>query len=205
MLATPKVGIYYPLPNLNLSQERITMPRLFSGHKKPDRNKNFFQNYSDHLNYLQDKYSEAWEEFKNQATFDQKLDFIGEQALERLTLFEKLRDGHDYFDEVIGATALPALGLVISIATLGMALWEGIRALVIHTGLARGDAKEHQMEAREDLLVSGLSFLGAIASFLKSAVSLITRPLVTALRGYEPQNKERFITDDTIANRLANF
>ncbi len=181
------------------------MPRLFSGHKKPDRNKNFFQNYSDHLNYLQDKYSEAWEEFKNQATFDQKLDFIGEQALERLTLFEKLRDGHDYFDEVIGATALPALGLVISIATLGMALWEGIRALVIHTGLARGDAKEHQMEAREDLLVSGLSFLGAIASFLKSAVSLITRPLVTALRGYEPQNKERFITDDTIANRLANF
>lgn len=181
------------------------MPRLFPGHKKPDRNKNFFQNYSDHLNHLQEKYYEAWQEFKEQTTFEQKLNFIGDQALERLTLFEKLRDGHDYFDEVVGATALPALGLVVSIATLGMALWEGIQALVIHTGLARGNAKEHQKEAQEDLLVSGLTFLGAIASFLKSAVSLITRPVVTAILGFEQQNKERFITDDTYANRLANF
>ncbi|MCL9685480.1 hypothetical protein [Legionella maioricensis] len=181
------------------------MPRFFPGHKKPDRNKNFFQNYSDHLNYLQDKYAEAWEEFKNQATFDQKLDFIGEQALERLNLFEKLRDGHDYFDEVVGATALPALGLVISIATLGMALWEGIQALVIRTGIARGSIQEHQEGAKQDLLVSGVAFLGAIASFLKSAVSLITRPVITAIRGFEEQNIDRFITDDTYANRLANF
>ena len=181
------------------------MPRLFPGHKKPNRNKNFFQNYSEHLNYLQAQYNEAWEEFQEQTTFDQKLDFIGEQALERLNLFEKLRDGHDYFDEVVGATALPALGLVVSIARISMALWEGIQALAIHSHLVRGNREEHQKQAREDLLISGLYFLRAIASFLKSAVSLITRPIITAIKGFEEQNTIRFITDDTYANRLARF
>jgi hypothetical protein len=178
---------------------------LFPGHKKPDRNKNFFQNYSEHLNYLQNQYAKAWQEFQEQATFAQKLDFIGDQALKRLNMFEKLRDGHDYFDEVVGATALPALGLVVSIATISMALWEGIHVLAIHAHLIGGSKAEHQSEAQEDLLISGLSFLGAIASFLKSAISLITRPIITAVKGFEEQNTVRFITEDTYANRLANL
>ncbi|BCA95783.1 hypothetical protein TUM19329_21440 [Legionella antarctica] len=61
------------------------MLRFFPAHKEPDRNKNFFQNYSDHLNYLQVKFQKIWDDFQEKATFDQKLDFIGEQALERLT------------------------------------------------------------------------------------------------------------------------
>ncbi|BCA94648.1 hypothetical protein TUM19329_10090 [Legionella antarctica] len=97
------------------------------------------------------------------------------------------------------------MGLVISLATLGMALWEGIQALVIHTGLARGNAKEHQTEAQKDLMLSGLAFMGAIASFLRSAVSVITRPIVTALRGYEEQNKDRFITGNNVIDRLASL
>ncbi|CEG57734.1 hypothetical protein [Legionella fallonii] len=179
------------------------MPKFFRVRRTPDPKKNFFQNYSDHFDYLQEKYEKVWHKLVEKQNLEEQFNFLNKQALKRLSIFEKLRDGYDYFDEVVGATALPAIGLVSSIATLGLALWEGIRALVIKIGLVNNDGQEHHVKAQSALLLSAASFLLSIACFLKSTISLITRPIVTAIYGFEKQDKERFINEDTVVGHLS--
>lgn len=185
------------------------------GMKKPDSEQNPAENYVDHAHFLlikslqkfdvlKDKYT-TLEKNGTEANFNDLLKFIKQEAKQHLTVCEKLRDGHDYFDEVVGATAIPALGMIASVAALGMAIWEGAQALAIHAGFKEGteaDKSKHLESAGTMLLASAAAFVGAVASFLKSAISLVTRPVVTAIEGFAPQDKDRFYDKDSIAANM---
>ena len=115
-----------------------------------------------------------------------------QKVCKHVTLFDPLRDGHDYFDEVMGATLLPVALSLTSIGLLTASLCEGIMALFIQTNVIENDDKTHGQRAGiylfSALLVSILSY----ATFLKSAASLITRPLVTVFQGCKEQDIPRF-------------
>jgi hypothetical protein len=179
------------------------MPNFFHNQKKPDPKKNCFQNYSDHLYFLQIKYQERWNKFIKNKTLDEKLDFLGKEALDHLNMFERLRDGHDYMDEFVGATAIPALGLVVSLVELGVAAWQSIKGLAIHAGLAKNDYEDHKENAGLALLVAGAAFVTAIASFIKSVVALVARPFITAARGWANQDEERFYVEETVGDKFS--
>lgn len=173
--------------------------RICTKQAKPNPQKNFFENYYDHLNYLESEFDAKWNTCSKFRTIDEQLEFLGKEALKRLNLFERLRDGYDYMDEVVGATALPVMLLGASLANLAIAIWEGASALAISTGLInrKSDKAEHLEYAQTALLLSTLAFVGAIATFLKSAISLITRPVATALQGFAEQDVDRFYDDDS--------
>lgn len=181
------------------------MPEFFKKSKTPNPKKNFFQNYADHLNYLEDEVKKAWEKMQATKTWDEQLNLIGDEALKRLNIFEKLRDGHDYMDEVVGATALPAMGMILSIASFAAAAWEGAHALAIHFNLAKKDGEDHKENAGNLLLLSAASFVLSIASFLKSAISMITRPIITAISGYAKQDTVRFHNDESVEGLVARI
>ncbi|STX41201.1 Uncharacterised protein [Legionella donaldsonii] len=185
------------------------------GKKEPDAKQNPVENYVDHAHFLLIKSLQKFDTLKEkygklekdgtEASFYDLLSFIKKEANKHLTICEKLRDGHDYFDEVVGATAIPALGMIASTAALGMAIWEGAQALAIHAGFKEGTDKEksaHLENAGTMLLASAAAFVGAVASFLKSAISLVTRPVVTAIEGFAAQDKDRFYDKSSIAAKL---
>ncbi|WP_225316722.1 hypothetical protein [Legionella longbeachae] len=57
------------------------MPEFFKKSKTPNPKKNFFQNYADHLNYLEDEVKKAWEKMQATKTWDEQLNLIGDEAL----------------------------------------------------------------------------------------------------------------------------
>ncbi|KTD14531.1 hypothetical protein Lgra_0562 [Legionella gratiana] len=181
------------------------MPKLFKESKKPDPKKNFFQNYSDHLDYLQHEFEEFWIKLEKTKKLEERLNLMSNEALKRLNIFERLRDGHDYMDEVVGATALPALGMIVSIGSFAAAVWEGAQALAIHVGLTKKDGEDHKENAANFLLLSAASFALSVASFLKSAISLISRPIITAFYGYAKQDIVRFHNDESIEGYVARM
>ncbi|KTD34368.1 hypothetical protein Lmor_1765 [Legionella moravica] len=175
--------------------------KIFVNQKTPDPKKNFFENYSDHLDFMIIHFQQKFNKLKNINDLDVALDYIGDEAIKRLKMFDPLRDGHDYFDEVVGATGLPALGIIASIASLGTAIWESAQALAIEMGIKRNDREDHLDIAAGYLILSAAAIIIAIASFVKSAISLITRPLVTALSGYAEQDEDRFHNEDALIGK----
>ncbi|KTD77181.1 hypothetical protein [Legionella waltersii] len=177
------------------------MPSFF---KKPSSDKNFFQNYSDHIDALEIKFIKKFNELKKPKNRGKIFDILADEALGRINIFEPLRDGHDYCDEFVGATALPALGLIASLAFAGKALFEAGEALFIKVGFSQKDGEDHLSKAGFALALSAISFALSIASFIKSAISLVTRPIATLFSGYAPQKEDRFYRNDGV-DRLISF
>lgn len=175
--------------------------KFFINQKTPDPKKNFFENYSDHLDFLALKLDQKCYQLQQIDNTADAIRFIGKEALKRLTMFEQLRDAHDYFDEVLGVTVLPPLSIIISVAALGQALWEAAHHLAIKSGFTRNDYTDHLDNAGGFLLISITSILFSIACFLKSAISLATRPLVTAIHGYAEQDEDRFHNENSVIGR----
>ncbi|WP_019216247.1 hypothetical protein [Legionella tunisiensis] len=174
--------------------------KVCTGQKTPDANKNFFQNYSDHLDFLEEKFKKKGAKLM-QMNMDEGLAFLSEQALERLKLFESLRDGHDYFDEVVGATTIPLMSLAVAAVATAAVIWEGVQDLAIHTGFMKAKDKvsiDKDLQTSHYLIVAGAAFLFAVASFLKSAISLISRPVVTAIQGFDKQDEVRFCNQNAM-------
>ncbi|MFW2569543.1 hypothetical protein [Legionella sp. 29fVS95] len=174
--------------------------KICTGQNTPDVKKNFFQNYADHLDFLEEKFKKKGAKLM-EMTFDDGLAFLSEQALERLKIFESLRDGHDYFDEVVGATAIPLMSLAVATVATAAAIWEGVQDLAIHTGFMKAQDKvsiDKDLQTSHYLLVAGAAFLLAAASFLKSAISLISRPVVTAIQGFDKQDEVRFCNQNAM-------
>ncbi|STX37665.1 hypothetical protein [Legionella feeleii] len=178
--------------------------KICQGQKTPDTEKNFFQNYSDHFAFLEKEFKKKGAKLM-EMNFDDGLSFLSDQALERLKLFERLRDGHDYFDEVVGATAIPLMSLAVATVAAAAAIWEGVQDLAIHTGYMKAKDKvsvDENLDTSLYLMIAGSFFLLAVASFLKSAISLISRPVVTAIQGFDEQDKERFCNNDSVAGKV---
>lgn len=166
-----------------------------SKQRKPNPNNIFFQNYSAHLDYIQEETKTILNTINSKESLNEALAVLAEEIGKRLYVFEGLRDGHDYTDEILGATVLPILGMVTSIATLALAAWSGMKDLAMRACFMENDANYH---ASQMLLLSGMAFIVAVSSFLKSVFSLFTRPIATGIKGWEPQDTDRFIYENSI-------
>ncbi|WP_133128090.1 hypothetical protein [Legionella nagasakiensis] len=179
------------------------MPNFFgrpfsAKQKKPNDKKNFFQNYNDHLQYLQVDLAEKLLAKHPRGSHDLLAALMDEiLSLKHLTMFDGLRDGYDYFDEVMGASVVPLLGVGAMVGSVGLAIWEGIQALAIKMNLQENDYGQHGDKALTCLVVAGASLVLSAAIFLKSVIGLVTRPIVTAIQGWKPQDEERFYNEDS--------
>lgn len=124
------------------------------------------------------------------------LNFLAKEAIARVYVFDALRDGYDYFDEVVGATVLPFLSGCASIALAVVSIVELSYAIGIGVGLLEDDKKNHGDNVVLALVLAVAAVSFAVAVFIKSAISLVTRPLVTAVQGFKSQDINRFYDED---------
>lgn len=186
--------------------------KTFKNQRKPDPKKNFFQNYDDHLSSLFVKLYESlpindFEDLQN-TMLNTPSEFLGQvsnEAVKHLYLFDALRDGYDYFDEVVGATAIPLLTGLASLGLATAAIWEGMQALAIKLGLQQPDHERHLDKAAANILLAGVALVLSVATFMKSLISLVTRPLVTLIQGFKPQDVHRFTIDDSKEDDIIAF
>ena len=171
----------------------------YDNYQTPNSRKNFISNYGDHLKYLMEvqlvEKIVAFEEAKN---FTELLRLVDDEELKKhLLVFDKLRDGHDYLDEVGGVLVVPFLGVGASALSLGAAIYEGGVALGIRYNLIDDDDKEHGFNAAKYLFAMVTTLALSLAFAVKSAISLITRPLITlvAEQGHDDK-KLRFRDED---------
>ncbi len=161
--------------------------KQFRGQRANPKN-NFFQNYSEHLNALDNKLFKEYNKIKTPDDFASTI-------LSHATVFEPLRDTHDYADDIFGATVLPILAAALSLAAIANTFYEGAQVLLMKAGLMTGDADEHSQLAINSFMVSATSLAVAVASLIKSVVSLFARPIATMVCGYKDQDEVRFKDD----------
>ena len=174
--------------------------QIFPSQPKPNPNKNFFQNYYDHVHQLAKNYAKNYEDKKEEffATKNQ-LEFLSNQALKHLSIFNALYDVYDYTDEIAGATVTHWLGTGIALVLAATVPWELAQALVININWAKDDREDHVQEALLSIVAAALLFLLTTAIFIRSVISLVTRPLVTVVCGYQQPKENRFY-DESVAS-----
>jgi hypothetical protein len=169
------------------------MPSFYS---KPSSQKNAVRNYSDHLDALGQKFMDKYANLYMQGKYGKIFDLISEEALDHLNMFEAIKDGHDLTDELLlGTMAIPAMSTVASLALVGNAIYEASMALYRLFKPNKYDREDHLSNAVEALALAGLVFSIGVASFLTSAISLITRPIATLINGYAKQTGDRFLRE----------
>ncbi|WP_133128818.1 hypothetical protein [Legionella nagasakiensis] len=178
------------------------MPTFFGGQKKPDPEKSFLQNYSDHLKYVEQQTNFTYDHFWTQKSYSKQFRLLAEQTRERLQIFQALYDGYDYLDEVFGVVIVPVLSVANAVVFTIAALWEGIQSLSIKLGLAKEDNENHNRLAMTYLIGSGALLLYSAISLVKSTISLITRPLMTLIHGFKPQDTVRFCNEEQAYEEL---
>lgn len=171
--------------------------RLFSGtigHNKPSPKKNMFQNYVDHLSYIEIESIKIWRRLDHSSPLSV---LIGENV-KRIRVFEALRDGHDYFDEVLGAFVGSTLCTAAAMALMAYSTWEMGAALLMKTRAIKNDGENHWHNAVKGVFCAMTLVVMSLFIHVKSMISLITRPLITLLAGYnKQQDVDRFYDNDS--------
>lgn len=158
-----------------------------------NHNKNFFQNYFDHMNVLAQHSNNAFEAFKT----NENIGYILNGMVARLDPFEPLCDAHDFLDEVIGIVVRPIISISFAFYYAGAAIAEIVNALVNKEENSEDVNPKHSIKAKNNATVALYYALFSIAAFVKSVISIITRPLVTAIKGFEEREEDnRFHNDD---------
>lgn len=169
--------------------------RLFSGtqgHKKPNPKQNCFQNYMDHLNYKEEHAHRLWKEVNGDNWFR----VLGSELLDRANWFSPLRDGHDFADDVLGAFVGVTAYNYATMGFLALSVWEAACGLAMTVGLVKDDGKDHGGNALKALAFAAAAYVMSISVFMISVLSLIIRPLVTAVVSNKPQNVDRFFDNE---------
>ena len=177
----------------------------YQNYPKPNSRKNFIRNYDDHLNYLIEvQLADKIKAFDQAQTFQELFNlFNDDELLNHCLVFDKLRDGHDYLDEVGGVLVAPFLGLGASALSLGLATYEMGVALGIQCHIIDNDDEKHGFNAGKYLVAAVASLALSLACAAKSALSLITRPLISLVAEQELDAKERFRDENRGAFRDA--
>lgn len=175
---------------------------------KPDPDKNFFQNYSDHLDWLELRLrkdvNKLYPAIPDMSELSSACFFTLIDA-KHLLMFDALRDGYDYMDEVLGATVVPLACAAASLGCLGLAIWEGAQEFAIKTGMKKDDFDNHDEKAVNYLAAAGGALAVAMSSLIKSLISLVTRPVITMIQGWKPQDTTRFYNEDSLENSAKIF
>ena len=182
---------------------RLSIPALGTNneHKKPDSKQTFFANYFDHAHQNYRKLAHAAHNFSESSG---KFGFTMTEIMRRMTMFEPLRDRYDYADEVAGVTIVQWLGSAAMLGIAAYAVVEGAHALAIKTGYLHDDHEDHSSRALIAMLAVAAVFVITSAIFMNAAISLITRPIITANQGYKKQDENRFYKQDINATDLSN-
>lgn len=180
-------------------------PFISKHHKKPDSKKNSFQNYFDHMKSSIDK------EIKQIRQLEQKIqkhdlneyekcaarvNHRAQNLFASLNALEPICDRYDYMDDVFTAVAIHLCKPVIILAGCAYSLFEAGYWAGIKTNLLEDDGQDHAAKA-----LCGIAYTLALTAecFIRLAnavVSLISRPIFTAVKGYREQPDEnRFYTD----------
>lgn len=159
---------------------------FFSKKKHPQKNKTFFQNYADHVRLMEEEGREKINTVTNFQNLGEAVNYLTNDALSRLKIFDSLRDGHDYFDEVIGATALPLAG---GLASLGLVT---LGVLDLANKYLGSQTSQQESKALTYFMLATAAFVLSVACFIKSAISLLSRPLATGINGFQEQDVNRF-------------
>lgn len=169
----------------------------------PNANLGFFENYQQHVNALLNDYSNT----NKVRTEEEHKNYLADKCSTYFKAFDPLYDEYDFADEVAGATIVPLTLSAVSIICLVAGIWESIHQVAIDLGIVENNIPDGVMDLMGDLLkgrtdrlvnlangasthgenafalilIALISAILAIVSFVKSAVSIITRPIVTAL------------------------
>lgn len=127
---------------------------------------------------------------------DNQLEVAIKEVLAHINIFDALRDSYDYADDIAGAVLVDWLGSALVFGCVAEAVWNGAHMLAIKARLVEDDAKEHGVSAVLFLLAAAAIFVIASLISMKSVISLISRPLVTAIHGFKPQDTPRFYDQD---------
>lgn len=159
-----------------------------SGSKCPNKKKTFFENYADHLVHIERNAVTIWDQLNR----SNDLCFLAHEAIKRISTFDPLRDGYDYFDELLGATVLPLALQLLSFYHILVAIVEAACAFAVYVHLMKDEQEDHLEEAQKYGMYGMSAFLFSFAIAVKSLISLVTRPIVTAFQGFKEQDVERF-------------
>ena len=183
------------------------MTTFFTNTKKPSKDKTCFGNYLDHVNYVahatEDKINRLADLFRhNDESF---FDGILQEVSSHMNMFVSLKDGHDYMDEIMGATVLPVASVGVAIVATGYAFSCLCAVALTACGVLERDNYKYQENKDKALilLITALALaIVSLVSFVKSALSLVTRPVVTAFQGWAPQDVERFRNEDSVQSTV---
>ena len=187
---------FFPKPIVDLLETRV-----FASQATPNPDKNFFQNYYSHVKQLGINLEETTKGFFKS---EDMLEFLINEILGHMNMLDALRDGYDYADEVAGATVVEWLGSALTFGLVAAAVWQGAHMLAINTGLVEDDGEYHGTSAVLLLLAAAAVFAITAAIFAKSVISLVSRPIITLINDFKPQDVNRFYEQD-IADRNENL
>ena len=160
--------------------------------QKPEDDLNFFVNYWNHCHAVKDKHQELLKDVEV-STFLKTATSI---AATKLNFFSQLRDGYDYLDEILGVIVIPVVCVGMATIALLTTTLNVMHMLAITMNIANANKEINPGLEALDYLILSIAFpLIAVASLVKCAISMITRPLITLVQGvqaFDDEDENRF-------------
>lgn len=171
--------------------------------KTANPQKNFFQNYLDHLAQLKKDGKTIHQTFFQAPTMHSTGTLISQEILPRLNMFDSLHDKYDYADEYLGATVQPMIAWGFGLATFGLGLYSIYLKFTVLQG--QHGNQLHLDQALNQLKACALLFVAIGLASIKSSISIFSRPIMTFIEGWKPTGtKERFCEDASIIEEGIN-
>jgi len=166
---------------------------------RPDNNKSFFANYSDHLRSIHNRYSAKLTAFEQNPSMAGKFGAIAVELWSQKNIFKPLQDKHDLCDQIFGALVLPSLMKLAALGHLLMAVYEGVNALAISANIRAGDGIDHYQAAKDNVMKAVLFYAVAVFTYVKSVLSFFIRGILTLVSGFKPTDEVRFSSEPPAA------
>jgi hypothetical protein len=180
----------------------------------PKSGRGFFDNYEDHLNQLGHNIEEQINiSLRNSNRPTSYKSLLNERPIRRGTLAKNVAlfsgksfsntdrpfsDRYDVTDEVLGALAMPILQNALGCICLGASIYEAGLFVAIKTGLKTDDRVFHGHEALLSLEAAVIFFYNSFIYAFLSSINLVSRSIFTALDGYSPPEKNRFVGGEDV-------
>lgn len=147
---------------------------------KPSGDLSFFQNYKAHIHFLSERHKDVLDELLSDETSNDQINKIYAHEINiKSNFFTPFHDPYDATDECLGATLLP---LVCALTSVAVALW-ATKEIIHEIGITChifNDDDSHAMNALISIGVSvGVAIL-SVALLVKFSLSLLTRTCATA-------------------------
>lgn len=185
------------------------MIAFFTAQNKPNKSKNSLQNYFDHLDSVLYKAITQFDSIcacVSPAQAKEALhQFIDLMFTSHIQIFDPLRDRYDYFDEVLGACLANVAANLFFQALYWAMLAEMMFTLAKIIAFRLGYISEWEgKEPAWHLLLLGSTVMALEIIYLKSMLSLITRPIATLINGWQDQDIPRFNDHTSIQGRISS-